>query len=129
MATIEDARRIALELPETWEKGAWGSATWRVGKAMFAWERPLRRKERDELGDRVPEGDILGVRVDDLGEKEAMIAQDPQLFFTVHHFDGYPAVLVRLQQIDEPRLREVIEDAWCARASAKLLAEFRDGHS
>ena len=90
MATLEDARRIALSLPATSEKVSWGSLHWRVRDKGFAWERPLRKTDLAALGDAAPTGEILGVRVADLEEKDALIAAEPDVFFTIPHFDSYP---------------------------------------
>ena len=131
MASWEDVRRIALGLPETSERPADGSAAWRVRDKLFVWERPLRQKEIAELGDAAPEGPILGARVEDLGAKEALLADQPELYFTTGHFDGYPSVLVRLERIGAEELRELIAEAWLARAPKRLaqdyLEEFESG--
>lgn len=124
MATLDDARRIALELPETSERISWGLAHWRVRGNLFAWERPLRRQERADLGDAAPDGEIVGVRVADEGEKEALIAAEPEIFFTTPHFDGYPAVLIRLGSIAVDELTEVITDAWLDRAPHRLTQTY-----
>jgi hypothetical protein len=119
MATLDDVRRLALALPRTDETVSWGSACWVVSKKGFVWERPLRRADEAALtaaGIPLPEGDVLGVRVADLGVKEALIADDPDLYFTTPHFDGYPAVLVRLERIGLDELRELVEEAWVDRA-------------
>jgi hypothetical protein len=123
MATFDDLRALALELPETTEKPAWGNPTYRVAGQMFVWERPLRAKELSELGGDAPEGPIAGARVEDLGEKEALLDSDPDTFFTVMHFDGHPSVLVRLDAVDVSRLREIVLDAWLARAPAALAKD------
>ncbi len=124
MATLEDARRIALALPGTSEKVSWGSLHWRVGDKGFAWERPLRKTDLAALGDAAPTGEILGVRVADLGEKDALVAAEPEVFFTIPHFDGWPAVLVRLAAIEVDELTEVITDAWLDRAPRTLRTAF-----
>jgi len=124
MASIDDVRRIASSFPEVTEKPAWGNATWRVDDKMFVWDRPLRRKELDELGDAVPAGPVMGARVEDLGEKEALLTADPETYFTVSHFDGHASVLVRLDAVDNERLTEIIEDAWLARAPKKLAEQY-----
>lgn len=119
MATIDDVRRLAMQLPRTTEKQSWGSAHWRVSSKGFVWERPLRRADEEALrvaGVPVPEGDVLGVRVADEGVKQALLADDPEVYFTTPHFDGYPAVLVRLERIDADELRELVEEAWLLRA-------------
>jgi hypothetical protein len=124
VATLEDARRIALALPGTSEKVSWGSLHWRVGDKGFAWERPLRKTDLVAVGASAPDGEILGVRVADLEEKEALVASEPDVFFTIPHFDGWPAVLVRLDAIEVDELTEVITDAWLDRAPKTLRETF-----
>lgn len=121
MATWEDVRELALALPGVEEGTSRGSAVWRAGK-LVVWVRPLRQRDRDDLGDATPEGEIMGAAVADEGEKHALIAAEPELFFTTHHFDGHPIVLVQLDRMDRERLREVITDAWLAVAPPKLRA-------
>lgn len=124
MATWEDVRRIALALPEAQEGTAWGSAAWRVRKTMFVWERPLHRPDLEALGAAAPEGPILGARVPDVGAKAALIADSPQIYFTVPHLDGYPAVLVLLDSIEVDELEEVVVEAWLCRAPKRLAQQF-----
>ena len=124
MATWDDVRRIALELPETSEEISRDLRHWRVKDKGFVWERPLRRADREALGDAAPDGPILGARVEHLVAKEAMLADDPSVFFTTPHFDGYPAVLVRLERIGLEDLREVIVEAWLARAPKRLAEAY-----
>lgn len=124
MATLDEARRIALALPGTSEKVSWGSLHWRVRDKGFAWERPLRKTDLAALGDDAPAGEILGARVADLGEKDALVAAEPEVFFTIPHLDGFPAVLVRLAAIDVAELTEVITDAWLDRAPTTLREAF-----
>jgi len=126
VATWDDVRRIALALPETSERPAYGSAAWRVRDKLFVWERPLRKKELDELGAAAPDGPILGARVEDLVAKEALLADEPELYFTTAHFDGYPSVLVRLERIGEEDLRELIAEAWLSRAPKRLAQAHLD---
>ncbi|GIJ20426.1 MmcQ/YjbR family DNA-binding protein [Micromonospora lutea] len=126
MASWDDVRRIALGLPETSERPSYnGVSAWRVKDKAFVWERPLRGNELHDLGSAAPDGPILGVRVADLGVKEALLADDPGLFFTTPHFDGYPSVLVRLDRIDVAELTELIVEAWYARAPKRLAATYR----
>ncbi|MEH1101136.1 MmcQ/YjbR family DNA-binding protein [Micromonospora sp. CPCC 205561] len=126
MATWEDVRRIALGLPETSEHPSYqGAPAWKVRDRAFGWERPLRRADLDALGDAAPDGPILGVRVADLGEKEALLAGEPAVYFTVPHLDGYPAVLVRLDRIDPDELAELLAEAWQDRAPKRLAAAYR----
>jgi hypothetical protein len=126
MATWEDVRRLALALPETSEKSSYGDTmAWRVKDKMFAWERPLRKADLEALGDAAPTGPILGARVPDEGAKEALIADDPDVYFTTPHFNGYPAILVRLDHIDLEQLEEVLVEAWLCKAPKKLAAGHR----
>ncbi|HEV2778346.1 MAG TPA: MmcQ/YjbR family DNA-binding protein [Actinophytocola sp.] len=124
MATWTDVRRIALALPGTDERSSRGNASWVVKDKTFVWERPLRRSDLEALGDKAPDGPILGVRVADVGVKEALIADDPEVYFTTPHFDGYPAVLVRLDRIDVAELTELIVDAWLLRAPKRLAKDY-----
>ena len=126
MATWDDVRRIALALPETTEAVSWEHAHWRVKDKGFVWERPLRRSDLEALGDAAPNGPILGARVEHLVAKEALLADDPGVFFTTSHFDGYPAVLVRLDEISMPDLEEVIVEAWLCRAPKRLAQSYLD---
>lgn len=127
MATWDDVRRIALALPETEERIARSGRQWRVRDKLFVWERPLRPKEIEALGDDAPEGPILGARVEHLGAKEALLADDPHVFFTTPHFDGYAAILVRLDRISVGDLEEVITEGWLARAPARLVETYLKG--
>jgi hypothetical protein len=126
MATWDDVRRIALALPETTEAVSWEHAHWRVKDKGFVWERPLRRSDLEALGDAAPNGPILGARVEHLVAKEALLADDAGVFFTTPHFDGYPAVLVRLDEISMPDLEEVIVEAWMCRAPKRLAQAYLD---
>jgi hypothetical protein len=98
-----------------------------VRKKLIAWERPLRKADYEALGADAPDGDILGARVAD-GVKFALIAV-PGVYFTTPHFDGYPAVLVRLAEIDVPELTELITEAWLAQAPKKLAKAFLQNDS
>ena len=120
MATFDDVRRLALALPETAEAISRENRHWRVKDKLFVWERPLRRSDLEALGDGAPDGPILGARVEHLGEKEALLADDPDVYFTTPHFDGYPAVLVQLDRIALDELEELIVDAWLVRAPKRL---------
>jgi hypothetical protein len=124
MATWDDVASIVGELQLTNEPSP---HEWRVGKKLIAWERPLRKSDREALAARgiePPEGDILGARVADEGVKFALIADEPDVYFTTPHFDGYPAVLVKLAEIDEVGLRELIVEAWLTQAPKRLVQEF-----
>jgi hypothetical protein len=124
MATWDDVRRIALALPETSERESRGNPQWRVRDKLFVWDRPLRRSDLDALGEDAPEGPILGARVEHEGAKRALLADPSGAFFTTPHFDGYPAILVRLDAIEADDLREVIVEAWLLRAPKRLAAQY-----
>ena len=124
MATWDDVRRIALGLPETTEVISRDLRQWRVKDKLFVWERPLRRSDLEALGDAAPDGPILGARVEHLVAKEAVLADDPDVFFTTPHFTGYPAVLVRLEEISLADLEEVIVEAWLCRAPKRLAQAY-----
>ncbi len=126
MATWGDVRRIAMGLPEASELSTRGVSQWRVADRLFVSERPLRRADIEALGDRAPDGPILGARVEHLGMKDALLADDPGVFFTTPHFNGYPAVLVRLDRITVADLDELIVDAWLARAPKRLAKRYLD---
>jgi len=128
VADWDDVRRIALGLPETSEGISREHASWRVRDKGFVWERPLRAADIRALGDSAPRGPILGARVEHLVAKEALLADDPEVFFTTPHFDGYPAVLVRLDKITGEALEEVIVEAWLSRAPKRLAREYVDEH-
>jgi hypothetical protein len=121
MATQDDVRRIALSLPETTEAADhFGFGVLNKGKLRgFAWtwnERVEPKKPK------VPNPDVLAVRVANQAEKEELLAADPEKFFTEPHYNGFPAVLVRLPAIDSSELAEVIAYAWRCLAPAALAA-------
>lgn len=128
MADFEDVRRIALGLPETGERPQWGNDSWRVRGKPFVWERPLRQSDLRALGDAAPDGPILGVRVEHLIAKEALLADDPEVYFTTPHFDGYAAVLVRLERIALDELEELIVEAWLCQAPKRLARDYMEAH-
>jgi hypothetical protein len=128
MATWDDVRRLALALPQTAESTSYGSMSWKVKDKMFVWERPLRQSDLTALGaDAPPDGPILGARVADEGVKQALVADEPDIYFTIPHFDGYAAVLVRLDQIDNGSLEQLVTDAWLCRAPKRLAATYLAG--
>ena len=121
MATLDDVRRLALALPGTDEHPSYGGASsWRVSGKAFVWERPLRAQDVAEVGE---QGEVLGAVVADEGVKHALIADDPDVFFTTSHFDRHASVLVRLEVITAPELHEIVSEAWRLKAPKRL----RDG--
>jgi hypothetical protein len=119
MTDAEDVRRIALSLPETIERAE--SLSFAVRGKGFVW--PYRERVHPKKA-RVLQTDIVAVRVADEGEKEFLLTVDPETFFTTSHYDGYPAVLVRLAVISVERLEELLIDAWRSRAPRALVANF-----
>jgi hypothetical protein len=126
VAGWDDVRRIALALPEASEQASRGLASWRVRDKAFVWERPLRAADLRALGEDAPDGAILGAQVEHLGAKVALLADDPDVFFTTPHFEGYPAVLIRLDEITVDDLEEVIVEAWLARAPKRMAQDYAD---
>jgi hypothetical protein len=125
MATFDDVARLAGVLPESQEKERHGNRTWYVGTKGFAWERPFSQADIKRFGDQTPpDGPILAVRVGDLAEKEAVLAANPAAFFTIPHFDGYPAVLIQLHDVEEKALRDAITDGWLACAPPALTTQY-----
>jgi len=125
VVSIDEAARMALDLPEVTEGERHGHRTWSVAGKGFAWERPFSKADIKRFGGAIPpDGPILAVRVADLGEKEAVLAAKPKGFFTIPHFDGYPAVLIQLKVVTKRALREAIVDGWLACAPPKLADEY-----
>lgn len=125
MVSLDEAARVALDLPDAVEGERHGHRTWSVGGKAFAWERPFSKADIRRFGDATPpDGPILAIRVADLGEKEAVLAAAPNAFFTIPHFDGYAAVLVKLEAVTKRALREAIIDGWLACAPPKLANEY-----
>jgi hypothetical protein len=122
MATEDDVRRLALALPATSEgDGRFAFSVENRGKAKgFAWvwmERVDPRKAR------VANPEVLAVRVANLGEKDLLLASDERVYFTEPHYNGFPAVLVRLAVIDVDELQELLTDAWRCQAPKALVQE------
>jgi hypothetical protein len=121
--TEADVRRIALSLPETSEaEDRFAFSVLNRGKQKaIAWvwlERIEPKKPR------VPKPGVMAVRVANLSEKEMLLASDEEKFFTEAHYNGFPAVLVRLAAIDVDELEELITDAWRSQAPRALVQDF-----
>ena len=130
VAGWDDVARVCLALPATAEgTSGEGRRQWRVKDKTFVWERPLRKKDLAELGDRAPAGPPLAAYVPDEGAKTALIEAEPGVYFTTSHFDGYPVVLCRLDRLDEESLTELVGEAWACRAPRRLVAEHRFGQA
>jgi hypothetical protein len=128
MADREDVRRIALALPETSEaEGHFAFSVLNKGKPkgfVWAWnERVQPRKPK------VPSTVVVAVRVADRLEKEALLASGEEKFFTEPHYNGFPAVLVRLPLIDPDELQELIVDAWRCQAPRSLVHAWERGEA
>lgn len=122
MASQDDVRRIALSLPETTEDpNGFGFSV--AGKA-FAWAWLERA---DPKRARLPNAEVVALRIGDEFEKEVLIDMNPAVFFTEPHYDGYPAILVRLPAIDIDLLGVLVTDAWRCRAPKRLLGSRGDG--
>ncbi|MHB1468967.1 MAG: MmcQ/YjbR family DNA-binding protein [Solirubrobacteraceae bacterium] len=127
MSTSAHVRALALALPETSEREARSGAQWRVRERLFVWERSLSPKEVEDLRARreeAPDGPILAARVEHLGAKEALLADRSGIYFTTPHFDGYAAILARLDAIGEQELHELIVEAWLCRAPSRLARAY-----
>ncbi len=124
MSSWDDVARICLSLPGTTEASSRGSRQWQVRGKAFVWERPLRKKDLAELRDAAPPGPVVAASVPDEGAKRALIADEPDVYFTTSHFDGYPAVLVCLGRIGPADLDELIVEAWLARAPKRLARAY-----
>lgn len=125
MVSLDEVARLALGLPDVVEGERHGHRTWAVAGKASAWERPFSKADVRRFGDATPpEGPILAVRVDDLDDKEAVLSAGPKAFFTIPHFDGYPAILIQLKEVTKRALREAIVDGWLATAPPALADEY-----
>ena len=127
MASWDEVRQIALALPETSERiAADGSLSWRVKDKLLSWERPLLRSDLTALGLAEQPEPVLAAWVPDLGAKNALVADGSGVYFTTPHFDGHPSVLVWLDRIDPAELRELLVEAWLARAPKRVVSSYLD---
>jgi hypothetical protein len=128
MVSMDEAAEMAMLLPEVVEGTKWGQRTWLVDGKGFAWERPLSKADIKRYGPiPPPEGPILAIAAEDLGEREAILAADRPGFFTISHFDGYPAYLIQLDIVDRDHLEEALVDGWLCCAPPRLTDEFLKG--
>ena len=124
MVTWDDVARACLALPGTTEAvSASGRRRWLVRGKTFVRERPLHRTDLDELGAAAPDGPVLVAYVPDEGAKAALLATEPDVWFTTSHFDGLPALMCRLERVDRQALTELVTEAWAARAPRRLVED------
>jgi hypothetical protein len=131
MATMRDLDELALSLPQTTrELSADGRPSYLVHGKLFCFHRDRRRDALDpETGERLD--DVLMFRVPDVGVKELMLADDRGAYFTTPHFDGYPAVLIRipdLARIDRQELEDLVVEAWLTRAHKRVAKAWLEEH-
>jgi hypothetical protein len=118
MADADDVRRAALDLPDVEEIDSDGF-DFRVGGKGFIWSYPERLPGQR----RVIRTDIAVLFAGDEAEKQALLLGEPEVFFTVPGYDGWPLVMLRLAQVDIERLTELVTDAWRMRAPRDLASE------
>ena len=127
MATWDDVRQIARDLPGAVEDSSGRTTAWRVGGKAFAWERVLRKGEREHLGDAAPDGPALGLRTAGPEAVDALVAARPGVFFTVAGYGVHPMVLLHVERAGFDDLDEAITDAWLSRAPRRLTRPFLAG--
>jgi hypothetical protein len=133
MVTLDDVARLAARLPETTVVDRRGNRAWAVrtskgAMGVYAWERPFSKADIKRYGDEpVPEGPIVATAVGDLAEKDAVLAAGTPGIFTIPHFDGYPAVLIELAEVDLVALEAALVDGWLAKAPSRLTEAYLAG--
>jgi hypothetical protein len=124
VASWDDVRRIALDLPEAVEDVSGTTTAWRIGNKAFAWERVLRRGEREQLGDDAPDGPALGVRVPAVGIVDALVAARPGVFLVVAGYGVHPMALLHVERASFEDLDEAVTESWLCRAPKRLTRPF-----
>jgi hypothetical protein len=131
MASMRDLDALAMSLPQvTKEVSDDGRPSYSVHGKMFCFHRSRRPDAVDaETGERLD--DVLMFRVADLGVKELMLADGRGVYFTTRHFDGYPAVLMRipdLAKLDRDELHDLVAEAWLTRAQKRVARAWLEQH-
>ena len=129
MVSLDEIAAMATALPEVTEGERHGQRTWSVAGKVFAWERRFSKADIKRFGAATPpDGPIVAVRVADLAEKEAVLAEEAKGFFTIPHFDGYAAILIQLRAATKKAVRESILDGWLAVAPPVLADQYLAEH-
>ena len=115
-------------MPETSETSSRGNTMWLLRDKHFVWERSLRKADYPALGLAAPCGPVLGARVEHLGTKDVSQADKPRVIFTTPHFDCYPSVLARLDEVSANELKELMVESWLAQAPERLAHEYLAAH-
>jgi hypothetical protein len=122
---IDAIAAMAMDFPDVTEGTRWGNRTWSVAGKAFVWERPMTKADIKRFGDaRIPSEPIVAIRVEDMHDKEAILASEPAGAFDIQHFENYPAYLIELSQTTVEAAREAITDGWLAVAPTTLARSF-----
>ena len=123
--TLDEVAAFVVDLPGVTEGERHGNRTWSVAGKAFAWVRPFSKADIRRFAEvRPPDGPIVAVRVADLGDKETLLAVQSRGFFTIPHFDGYPAVLIQLKVVAKRAARDALVEGWLACAPSQLGEQF-----
>lgn len=129
MVSLEQAMEWAQDMPDATEGQKWGQRHLSVGGKGFLWERPLSKADIKRYGaDTPPDGPIIALTTEDIGEREAIVAAGLPGFFTIAHFAGYPAYLIQLNVANPDDVHDAIVDAWLAVAPSRLTDDYVQHH-